>query len=470
MDLLCHKERGTMDVPDVKTVMITRETTSNILLTQMIGRALRGEKAGGGKGKNYANIVFFHDTWKRLLPWADVDGRAGTARPIVQRRNPMELVSIQLVKLAAGDIEFKGFDDSEYLTFIPTGFLVCEYTVAADEGEEMLTFAENIIVYEFSKDKYFKLLDYLGAQNLESYSSENISGEWLHDYARELSNGFFDVEKDGFDGLLVDNIEKIIRHMAQNNLEPDYIDFEERGNYDLDKIADELLNTPPLDIDIILKNKFNNVGLYWAFLYKTYDSFWDAFSKSQKRALNDRRGISAPLNVEPEALQGEELTDNIRQQVFVRDNYMCLCCGKRRRRGVTLHADHILPIAMGGKNAVSNLQTLCKNCNTAKGVNEIDFRTNVTPLNKPKEGLILYDAVQSDHLDNAIARIVNEFYHCAAMVELRAHTRSNGQYYHKWEIVLYAGNNPEWLLIYKNSILDYIHSSYPQVEDITIRN
>ena len=36
-----------LDVPDVKTVFLTRQTTSSILLTQMIGRALRGEKAGG---------------------------------------------------------------------------------------------------------------------------------------------------------------------------------------------------------------------------------------------------------------------------------------------------------------------------------------------------------------------------------------------------------------------------------------
>ena len=35
------------DVPDVDTVFLTRQTTSKILLTQMIGRALRGPKFGG---------------------------------------------------------------------------------------------------------------------------------------------------------------------------------------------------------------------------------------------------------------------------------------------------------------------------------------------------------------------------------------------------------------------------------------
>jgi len=34
------------DIPDVQTVLITTETKSDILLTQMIGRALRGPRMG----------------------------------------------------------------------------------------------------------------------------------------------------------------------------------------------------------------------------------------------------------------------------------------------------------------------------------------------------------------------------------------------------------------------------------------
>ena len=85
------------------------------------------------------------------------------------------------------------------------------------------------------------------------------------------------------------------------------------------------------------------------------------------------------------------LTDEIRQQVYKRDNYQCLCCGKERRRGVPLEIDHILPIAMGGKNVPSNLQTLCKQCNGIKGVNEIDYHSIVTPLNSPKD-MILFNS------------------------------------------------------------------------------
>jgi superfamily II DNA or RNA helicase len=37
------------DIPDVQTVFITRETKSDILLTQMIGRVLRGPRMGAQK-------------------------------------------------------------------------------------------------------------------------------------------------------------------------------------------------------------------------------------------------------------------------------------------------------------------------------------------------------------------------------------------------------------------------------------
>jgi ATP-dependent helicase IRC3 len=47
-----------IDLPQTKTVILTRPTISTILMTQMIGRALRGEKAGGTKE---AHVVSFID-------------------------------------------------------------------------------------------------------------------------------------------------------------------------------------------------------------------------------------------------------------------------------------------------------------------------------------------------------------------------------------------------------------------------
>ncbi|MBD2304091.1 DEAD/DEAH box helicase [Chroococcidiopsis sp. FACHB-1243] len=52
------------DVPNVQSVFLTRQTTSQILMTQMVGRALRGVKFGGTKE---AYIVSFIDDWQQTI-------------------------------------------------------------------------------------------------------------------------------------------------------------------------------------------------------------------------------------------------------------------------------------------------------------------------------------------------------------------------------------------------------------------
>ena len=460
-----------VDVPDVKTVMITRQTTSNILMTQMIGRALRGEKAGGGKNKSEANIVFFHDTWKRLLPWADVQGGLEEGRPATQGRNPMSLISIQLIKLATEDIEYAGFEDAAFLTFIPVGFFNCEYTIAIKEGsaDELISFEENIVAYEFNVDKYDKMIAALSSQDLSAYEDESVTEDQIEKKANALAAQFFGLEKDNFDGLLIGNITKIIHHVAQNNTPPLFIDFHERDIYDMDKLANEYSYSSQQKINYDLRNIFNDSGKHWGFFYKNYSNFKDAFDKAMNRLFNKANG---DIVIMPDDVSDDELTDEVKKQIFIRDHYKCLCCGKNQRKGVSLNADHINPVSMGGKNSVSNLQTLCRYCNTIKAVNEIDYRSKITPLGKPKVRMLPFNAVNSDSIENTITRVVNEFYHCGAMCKLNAHERKNGNFYLTWEIILYAGNNPEWLMEYKKDILKYINIElgWTHVKDISIRN
>ena len=60
----------------------------------------------------------------------------------------------------------------------------------------------------------------------------------------------------------------------------------------------------------------------------------------------------------------------IRNFIFKRDNYECLRCLSKDN----LTIDHIIPINRKGENILSNLQTLCKSCNSTKGINIIDYR------------------------------------------------------------------------------------------------
>ncbi|MFM7192274.1 MAG: HNH endonuclease [Microcystaceae cyanobacterium] len=59
------------------------------------------------------------------------------------------------------------------------------------------------------------------------------------------------------------------------------------------------------------------------------------------------------------------LPKTVRDYVLQRDRHRCQSCGKGPET-TTLHIDHIIPLAEGGSNDLSNLQTLCANCNRRK--------------------------------------------------------------------------------------------------------
>lgn len=59
----------------------------------------------------------------------------------------------------------------------------------------------------------------------------------------------------------------------------------------------------------------------------------------------------------------------LRHEVFKRDGYRCRECGASKDE-TSLEIDHIVPVARGGTNDISNLQTLCRECNRMKHTDE----------------------------------------------------------------------------------------------------
>lgn len=55
--------------------------------------------------------------------------------------------------------------------------------------------------------------------------------------------------------------------------------------------------------------------------------------------------------------------------------------------GVTFHVEHVVPRALGGATAMSNLALSCPGCNLAKGDRTIgrDLGTNARPLFNPRD-------------------------------------------------------------------------------------
>ncbi len=66
----------------------------------------------------------------------------------------------------------------------------------------------------------------------------------------------------------------------------------------------------------------------------------------------------------------------IRWQVFKRDKWKCVSCGRSAENNIILHIDHIIPRSKGGKNEMDNYQTLCETCNIGKSnKDETDLRS-----------------------------------------------------------------------------------------------
>ena len=96
-----------VDLPAVQTVLLCRPTQSEVLMSQMIGRALRGPGVGGTE---VAHLVSFHDQWEQFTGWLDPidlltpELQEPTPPPAGERAELME-VPLDLIRLAAAEAQ-----------------------------------------------------------------------------------------------------------------------------------------------------------------------------------------------------------------------------------------------------------------------------------------------------------------------------------------------------------------------------
>lgn len=65
--------------------------------------------------------------------------------------------------------------------------------------------------------------------------------------------------------------------------------------------------------------------------------------------------------------RNRKVSPKLRREVFMRDGFKCRECGASPDKNhAFLEVDHIIPFSRGGSCSISNLQTLCSECNAGK--------------------------------------------------------------------------------------------------------
>lgn len=459
------------DFPDTKTVFITRQTTSKILMTQMIGRALRVTK-----DKKEANIVFFVDDWKTHLPpeiWAREDGGIDVNNNEYEK-TATRIISLDAVQKAI-DEQNKIFDPLTHVSFdefMPVGWYVIKYSnyeFDNDNSKENTELIETIVkVHNNQKDKFTKLIEHLmKPENFpHEFGKEFISEELLEKKVSDLKNRFFDYETDDFGDSLDRNITDIIRHIGSNGFEPKYLDFfETRDHHCMRNLAQKIIEDDMGEKTkhLFLEKEYNNPDKIWKTLFNSSNGFNLFISQVQFEIVKilqqeSRQGNeeAKPQSQPPQSgISSDEPDEDTKKKVKERDEYKCLCCGNDYKP--SLQVDHITSRHQGGTNDIENLQTLCKHCNKFKGINSIDFHETKTPLKSPKNSFNLRLSVNKNQIEPNLRRSINFFYHCRALKEIEKKT---GKVKNEvWNFVLHEGNDTKWILEHKALIESYIKES-----------
>ena len=449
------------DVPDAETVFITRQTTSQSLLTQMVGRALRGPKFGG---TDVANLVFFMDNWEHLINWAEYelsgDG-VGDHETGYAKRPPLQYISIELVRKLAMQMDSGlNVNETPFLTLLPAGWYLINYVAQLNGSDNLEPIRRLVMVFDHEIEGYKNLISGLSHQNIEGFEDESIQFKDMRSPIETWKNNFFSDIQNHFGSDLDQDIFGICRHMAQNNSPPKFFPFKERNNHDLDLIAEDLVNKSMTDLEKneILKNEYEHNDRYWKAIYPSYNHFKSQYDGCVNRILNPPTPGLPP--VVERYFPPPPIPRELKDQVKTRDGYRCLCCGTTNKS--RLQVDHIKPKYHGGSDDIENLQTLCKVCNGLKGIEYINFRDSKTHLTTPPKALQTFEIPTGSPVNIEIWRsflqkTVNFFYQCGAVNEIVIH--EVGYYFDHWQIRLNSGNDPRWLEPHIPGLLKLIRKS-----------
>lgn len=146
------------DIPDIQTVFLTRPTTSDVLLMQMVGRGMRGSACGG---TDTVNIVDFCDKWSSITSWLNPRFIFGEEEPdeeeIARRSDRGSLIPFDAIRDIVKGITYKGEFAKVRNSVLPVGW----YDVIDEDGNDVkvLVFENQLTGYKRFEREFERYLD-----------------------------------------------------------------------------------------------------------------------------------------------------------------------------------------------------------------------------------------------------------------------------------------------------------------------
>lgn len=377
-----------VDLPKTKTVFLARPTVSSILMTQMVGRALRGEAAGGTPS---AYIVSFVDNWNEHIAWVNPESlfegnNDFTDNPTEREKRAIRMIAISKIEEFASilddSIDTSVLEKVPFIERIPVGMYA--FTYLEETGMDL---SYQVMVYDSTLEAYQSLMQALPTL-FKSYGADDeyLPDKLLLDMESHCRDTFFCGEM--IPPYEASDIIHILKYYAQYEAVPRFYTFEEvdRSKLDVSQIAQHIW-----DEDMGERKRAEYL-----------DSIWNAGDDNMLRLFFGRKlyflrhvdiermKLSHPgiyeeeQNVKYGTKQLDELPlceigkfnpaleKALRDQTFEKNKttdgeYQCACCGMRDRSRIFFQVDHIVPMNKGGKSIPENLQILCRACNGRKG-------------------------------------------------------------------------------------------------------
>ncbi len=460
-----------VDVPDVKTVFLTRDTNSSILFTQMVGRALRGEGAGGNK--TTANIVLFSDNWNRHVQFASNRFFGGKEDVATKERGfrPFELIRLDLLDRL--ELEYLNQDyEKSFFDLIPIGWYVVAYTDTMSEEDEngeiqKITqgFIENVVVAQHE--------EFIFRKYIQEYFTSHKNILWEHEEldlekAESIINKFLNQNHFDPNKATTSKLIQIARHLGQNNLEPEYFTFEQKNEIDLMKyvltIREQNYGRDQSEEYLELEySKAENPFL--KVLFPSYEDFYRAYEYEDNVYRRNRKAKTIISEASQDVIVRRLASEDVRNMVLSRDGYRCLCCGKTNH----LQIDHIISFKeQEPDNDNPELyQTLCGVCNKEKSSNSFNYRTTNYDENKMSVENVLTTSSNTEDPVFYFTRLINCYYKTSAVQPNSVQAKNNG--HSIWRAQIKLGADPQkTILNYRNELINIIKEKGYRLKDIEI--